>query len=61
MSLATEYRLNAARCLEVAERFSDPNKQARLVLMAQTFFALADIVEQRAKFPPAKWMFDDAH
>jgi hypothetical protein len=47
--------------LEVAERFSDPNKQARLVLMAQTFFALADIVEQRAKFPPAKWMFDDAH
>jgi hypothetical protein len=60
MSSATEYRLNAARCLEVAERFSDPNEKTRMVLMAGMFFALADIVEQRAKLPPAKWMFDDA-
>jgi hypothetical protein len=48
MPSAAEYRHQAARCIEVAERLRDAVESARMHLMAQAFFDLADRLEERA-------------
>jgi hypothetical protein len=43
------YRLNAAHCLEIAQRLSDRGGKIALLNMAQTWIALADQIEKKAE------------
>ena len=43
---AAEYRLHAAECLELAKRISGQEDKARLIMMAQAFFELANKLER---------------
>jgi hypothetical protein len=49
MPSAAEYRQQAARCIEVAERLRGAVESARMHLMAQAFFDLADRLERANK------------
>ena len=40
------YRLDAAHCLEIAQRLSDRGGKIALLNMAQTWIALADQIEK---------------
>jgi hypothetical protein len=40
------YRLYAAHCIEIAQRFSDRGGKIALLNMAQTWIALADQIEK---------------
>ena len=41
------FRLNAARCVEIARRMSNSVDKASLILMAQSWEALADQADKR--------------
>jgi hypothetical protein len=56
-----QYRLNADKCLELAQRLSDPESKHSLLVIANAWLMLA---EQRAKnieTPPLVSEAQDAH